>query len=411
MGLKIYNGHQGKFVCDDDGGFGDLVAQVSIESQAPINSCAREGAAEPLLKKIGKMSQPQLFRCSQHCTADCRGNCNPANPPGFSTHERRNDGVAYSGAPRGGLLKPWQRGIDVRRDRVSAFIEAMHKRGYVVTLTYPGSVSESQHVNFRKAPKISLWRVRPLRSGMGGPRAREVIKLLRTIQEPGKRTPYLHHATKPKGKMTKGAVEAVARFQQDHHLKADHAGTVGEGTIHALRATAKRPPSRLDAAGIAFLVRQEGEVLHVYNDPSDFATYGVGHLLHRSPFTPADATMFGTLAHPKPHDQALALSRRLLDDDVARFERAVMKFVPERWRESHDRFNAFVSLAFNLGEEILTPEAPLRDVGLALRNKPDAAGVDKMVRAIMEFDKSAGKTLPGLEARRRDEANLIRRNK
>jgi GH24 family phage-related lysozyme (muramidase) len=407
MGLRIYHGAGGSpFVCDDDGGFGDLIAQVSIEAKAPVNSCAREAEAEPLLKQIGKMSQRQLFACSQHCTANCRGNCNPANPPGFSTHERRNDGIAYKQEFRGAHLAVWKRGVDVRRDRVSAFIDAMSKRGYVVTQTYPGSPTESQHVNFRKAPKISLWRVRPLKSGDGGRRAREVARLLHSIQEPGKRTPYLQAGHKRLDGVT---VHAIQRFQRDHHITRE-AGTVGIHTIFALRGMARRPPSRLDNDGIAFLVKEEGEVLHVYNDPSGFATFGVGHLLHRSPFTPADATKFGTFLKPKPHDQMLALSRRLLDDDVARFERAVLKFVPVEWRKSQDRFNAFVSIAFNLGEEILTPDAPLMDVGRALRRKPDKAGVDNMVAAIMEFDKSAGKTLPGLEARRRAEADLIKRN-
>jgi GH24 family phage-related lysozyme (muramidase) len=96
---------------------------------------------------------------------------------------------------------------------------------------------------------------------------------------------------------------------------------------------------------------------------------------------------------------------------VERFERAVMKFVPQEWRLSQGRFNAFVSLAFNLGEEILTPQAPLRDVGLALRAKPDQRGVDKMVKAVLEFTVSDGVHQPGLKLRRADEAKLIKRNK
>jgi GH24 family phage-related lysozyme (muramidase) len=407
--LRIYTGAGGiSFICDDDGGFGDLVAQVSVEASAPINSCAREAAAERLLKRIGKMSQPQLFRCSQHCTADCHGNCNPANPPGFSTHERRNDGVAYRKVRRGALLKTWQRGIDVRRDRVPAFIAAMAKRGYTVTQTYPASVTEAQHVNFRKRPRISLWRVRPLRLGATGPRVKVVVRLLKSIQEPGRRVPYLD-PTRKFPRMGSTVVDAIERFQADHHLKPD--GEVGLQTLHLLQGTAKRPPSRLDQFGIDFLVHHEGEVLYAYEDPTGNATYGVGHLIHHGSLTRADAAEYGTKEHRRDTAAARRLSRHLLDLDVARFERAVMKFVPQEWRRSQDRFNAFVSLAFNLGEEILTPQPPLQDVGLALRAKPDRSGVDKMVKAVLEFTVSDGVQLPGLKLRRADEANLIKRNK
>jgi lysozyme len=420
MSLAIYTGARGsRFVCDSDKGFGDAVAQISINADAPINSCAREAAAEPLLAKIGKMSQSQLFKCSQerirtgHCPPNCHGNCNPANPPGASTHERRNDGKAYAGRV-GRLLTYWQRGIDVQRDRVAAFIAEARRRGYTVTQTYPGSVTESQHVNFRKAPKISLWKVRPLKHGMGAnplDRARlaSVVRRLKKIQEPGKRVPYLD----PKHKFTRfgPTVEsAVKRFQRDHHLKAD--GVVGLGTYHLLGGTARRPPSRLNQAGIDFLVRQEGEVLHAYDDPAGHATFGVGHLLHHGRVTASDIAAYGSKEHPKDRDKMRKLSRRFLNDDVTKHERAVMAEVPERWRGSHDRFNAFTSLSFNLGEEILTPEAPLKDVGLALRQKPDKTGVTRMVHAVEEFNKggSPPRTLPGLKSRREAEANLIRRN-
>ena len=57
MGLRIYTGARGsQFVCDDDGGFGDTVAAISKRADAPITSCAREKAAEPFLRQLGKMS-------------------------------------------------------------------------------------------------------------------------------------------------------------------------------------------------------------------------------------------------------------------------------------------------------------------------------------------------------------------
>jgi GH24 family phage-related lysozyme (muramidase) len=412
-----------RFVCDETAGFGDAVAEVSRRADAPVNSCARETAAEPLLHQIGKMSQAELFACSQHCVASCNGNCNPANPPGFSTHERRNDGIAYSGIPRGGRLRYWQRGIDVDVSRVQAFIREMGQEGWLVTQTYPGSPREAQHVNFRRQPRISLWEFRPLEPGMRGRRVREVVRLLRRIQEPGKRVPYLTGTDKlpVRSFYTKNRAAAVKRFQHDHGMTVD--GIVGVRTITVLRGTARRPPSRLDKVGVDFLVGFEGEVLHVYNDPAGHATFGVGHLLHRGPYTQADARKYGTREHPKPRADMLKLSRELLDEDAARFEKAVRRLVPVRWRKSHDRFNSLVSLAFNLGEEILTPGPPLTSFGQALQGKKVKPIADAFLlyvhgrELLADVDPSAlvlradEKVLPGLVRRRKAERALFLRNK
>lgn len=411
MPLDIFTGARGsQFVCDRQRGFGDAVAKASIRADAPIASCARERAAEPFLKKLGKMSQRELWVCSNNCTPDCNGNCNPANPPGQSTHERRNDGVAYSG-PAGRLLRYYQRGIDVQVDRVPAFIRECAEEGWLVTQTYPASPKEAQHVNFRKRPKISLWRVRPLRKGMGRvgldrPRLKKVVKLLASIQEPGRRHPYIKDDRK-RTSMGGTVIDAVKRFQKDHGMKAD--GVVGERTITLLKGQAKRPPSRLDAAGIDFLVRHEGEVLYAYNDPVGFATFGVGHLIARRPVNSTDTRKYGSKTNRKPEGDMRELSRKLLDEDVSRFEQAVIKHVPLRWRKSQDRFNALVSIAFNLGEEVLTKSPPLTSLGEALQGDSGP----RIKNAMMLYVKggSPPKTLPGLVSRRKNEVNLFSRNK
>ena len=245
MGLRIYTGARGsQFVCDDDGGFGDTVATISKRADAPITSCAREKAAEPFLRQLGKMSQQELFDCAQamartkHCPDSCHGNCNPANPPGKSTHERFNDGVAYAVWPVMFKLPPWGRGIDVQVDRVQAFCAEARKEGFTVTATYPGSPREAQHVNFRKQPKVSVWDVRPLREGSRGPRVSLVVRLLWQVVDPQTRKPYLDPHIKPKGKFNAQVTSAVKAFQRDHHQKDD--GVVGIHTIRALRAAARR---------------------------------------------------------------------------------------------------------------------------------------------------------------------------
>lgn len=241
MSLQIYQGASGsRFVCDSDGGFGDLVAAISVRANAPIVSCAREAAAEPLLRQLGLHSQTQLYDCYARktrtgiCPPACNGNCNAANPPGKSTHERRNDGLAY---PRWRLflkLPVWGRGIDVERDRVPAFCDEARKEGFIVTLTYPSSSQEAQHVNFRKPPKISIWSVRPLRAGDRGPRVSQVVRLLWFLRSPLTDEPYLDPHVMPHGRFTPPVEHAVGAFQRDHHQKLD--GTVGIHTITAMRA-------------------------------------------------------------------------------------------------------------------------------------------------------------------------------
>ena len=249
MALQIYTGAAGRrFVCDSDGGFGDLVAKLSIRANAPITSCAREKAAEPFLKQLGLHSQVQLWDCAQAklrthlCPPECGGNCNPANKPGESTHERRNDGVAYKWWVPFFPLPVWARGIDVDRSRVAAFCDEARREGFTVTLTYPGSPSEAQHVNFRKRPKLNLWSARPLKEGDSGSRVREVVRLLWAIDDPQTRKPYLDPHVHPDGKYTQAVATAVTAFQHDHHQPED--GTVGIDTIRALRAAKRLQQAR-----------------------------------------------------------------------------------------------------------------------------------------------------------------------
>jgi len=241
MALRLFTGARGsKFVCDEDGGFGDLVATISRRADAPITSCAREAAAEPFLRRLGKMSQQQLYDCFREskrigrCPDRCHGNCNPANPPGKSTHERRNDGVAYTWWIPFFKLPVWARGIDVQRDRVAAFCAEARREGFTVTLTYPSSPNEAQHVNFRKEPKLNVWKARPLRRGMRGPRVSLVVRLLWALIDPQTRRPYLARHIRPRGKFTPPVVAAVKAFQHDHHLEVS--GEVGFETIRALQA-------------------------------------------------------------------------------------------------------------------------------------------------------------------------------
>jgi lysozyme len=106
-------------------------------------------------ERYGKKSQKTLFECAQkakamgRCPAEC-GECNPANEPGFSSHELHSDGAAFGSRPRGAKLPWWELGLDVGgHTEALAHLKAL---GYDVRQTYPGSPSEAHHINFSADP-------------------------------------------------------------------------------------------------------------------------------------------------------------------------------------------------------------------------------------------------------------------
>lgn len=82
-------------------------------------------------------------------------------------------------------------------------------------------------------PKINLWRVRPIREGMSGPRVRLIIRLLRGVRDPQTNQPYLDPHIHPNGKFTPQVAAAVKAFQHDHHQPVN--AVVDIHTIRALR--------------------------------------------------------------------------------------------------------------------------------------------------------------------------------
>lgn len=148
-----------------------------------------------------------------------------ANPPGRSTHEQRNDGVAYRGWV--GMPLPWWCcGMDIDDAHVGAFIREAAREGYTATITYPGSRVEYHHVNFRKAPKLPRP---PLKLHSRGRRVKYVTGILSKIHSPTTHKPYLPY----RYKIYKPAVEkAVRQFQIDHHQKPD--GIYGPQTARQL---------------------------------------------------------------------------------------------------------------------------------------------------------------------------------
>ena len=200
--------------------------RIKSRSGASLVSCDRSPAAEPLLKQNGKMSQRELFEGFKAG----RPGFNPANPPGRSTHERRNDGIAYPGPART-PLPYWCVGMDW--SNAKGVVAAAKQEGFIATITYPGNKRELHHVNFRKEPRVPV-QLKPLKLGMKGARVKKLTQRLMIVKDPDTGTPYLDQ---PSMTFTERVEKAVKSFQFDHDHHTD--GIVGPQTQRQLMASVR----------------------------------------------------------------------------------------------------------------------------------------------------------------------------
>lgn len=151
---------------------------------------------------------------------------------------------------------------------------------------------------------------------------------------------------------------------------------------------------------IDFLASWEGEELEAYQVPGEkFWTIGVGHT----------GKVRGKTIH-KGMRITKKTSRRLLREDLDRFEGAVRRLVPYLWRRSRRRYETCVSLAFNMGEEILTADPPLTSFGEHLCNKVTKTNITRTAKTIKLYNKGGSplRVMPGLVRRREAEAHLFK---
>jgi hypothetical protein len=199
--------------------YDELVA-MGFGRDITLNSCDRTQAAVDFARSQGCQlsSQQELWDGFQRDPA----HFNPANPPGRSTHERRNDGVAFAG-PAGMPLRYWQVGIDSTNSPLAC--QRARDRGWVATLTYPGSPREAQHINFRKEPILKVFR-----SLQKGSKGRRVTKLTARLE-------YLGYDVVRTGGFGDRTAAAVKHFQHDWHLPKD--GVVGIHTWKQLEVAVR----------------------------------------------------------------------------------------------------------------------------------------------------------------------------
>lgn len=122
------------------------IAIIVNDAKATLNSIYRGTDAEHILNAHGKHSQAQLYQMF------LSGTGNPANPPGFSTHEQKSDGAAYPMIPRGHDLAWWQVGFDVNDSDVVNCIRVAGKYGWHLWRPYMAG-TEFHHLNFHEEPK------------------------------------------------------------------------------------------------------------------------------------------------------------------------------------------------------------------------------------------------------------------
>jgi len=148
---------------------------------------------------------------------------------------------------------------------------------------------------------------------------------------------------------------------------------------------------RTSLKGRKFIARFEGMSLKPYNDPSGYATVGVGHLIALRP-----VNLHDKLTWNLPHERA---ALELLADDLKGRDAALT----ERTRRgtTQRQFDALSSLQFNIGEGALASSTVLR---LHNQRKFYRAGL-----AFLMWNKSGGRVLLGLSRRRRAERRLYRK--
>lgn len=144
---------------------------------------------------------------------------------------------------------------------------------------------------------------------------------------------------------------------------------------------------KISERGLNLIKRYEGLRLRPYKCPAGLWTVGYGHVIGDGRTLPESARR--TYAKEEVDS--------LLQKDVARFERGVLRLCPVPLTQG--QFDALVSFSFNLGLGNLQRST--------LRMKTNRGEIARASKEFLKWVRANGKVLSGLVNRRKDEARLF----
>ena len=152
---------------------------------------------------------------------------------------------------------------------------------------------------------------------------------------------------------------------------------------------------KVSAAAIKTIKHHEGVKTRPYRCPARLWTVGVGHVSDPSHIA-VKYEERRNLPIPDGWDRSLAMDEvdAILAQDLAKFERGVARLCPAALG-NQGIFDALVSFSFNVGLGNLQRSG--------LRMKTNRGDFQDAAEEFMKWTKAAGKVLPGLVKRRKDE--------
>jgi lysozyme len=152
---------------------------------------------------------------------------------------------------------------------------------------------------------------------------------------------------------------------------------------------------KVSAAAIKTIKHHEGVRTKPYRCPALLWTVGVGHVIDPS-HAAVKHEERRSLQIPAGWDRTLTMDEvdAILAQDLAKFERGVARLCPAALG-NQGIFDALVSFSFNVGLGNLQRSG--------LRMKTNRGDFDEAADEFLKWTKAAGKVLPGLVKRRKDE--------
>lgn len=150
---------------------------------------------------------------------------------------------------------------------------------------------------------------------------------------------------------------------------------------------------------IEMIKHHEGVRFAPYRCPARLWTVGVGHVIDPDHIKVPFADRLG-LSIPVGWDRKLTMSEvdAILAKDLERFEIGVVRLCPGSI-DNQNHLDALVSFAFNVGLGNLQKST--------LRMKYNRKDFQGAADSFLDWTKAAGKVLPGLVKRRKDEQSLF----